>query len=465
MHATATDLIELLTQHKTLGSAPREELAWLAEHGSVRRLETGDVVSHKGQPVEGMFVILSGRLALFVDRGAGPNKLVEWGAGDVTGLLPFSRLVSPPGDSIVQESMEFLVLPKEQLREMIRECFEMTSILVHRMLDRTRMFTSSELQDEKMISLGKLSAGLAHELNNPASAINRNACVLADRVRELETAARALIAAGLSEAQMAAVEEVRESCLVKGESGPRTAMDQVDREDEIAGWLADRGLDGTSAGMLADSGVSFEALNALAGKLQGPTLDAALRWAVLGCSLRGMAGEIQGASSRISSLVTAVKGFTHMDQAMALERVDLSTGLNDTVTVLRAKASLKTVSVTMEVEAGLPKVSAFAAELNQIWGVLLENALDAAPMGGCVEVRARREGPQVVVRFLDDGHGIAEEIRSRVFDPFFTTKPQGQGTGLGLDIARRLARHNEGGIDFESQPGRTEFRVSLPVAG
>jgi signal transduction histidine kinase len=166
----------------------------------------------------------------------------------------------------------------------------------------------------------------------------------------------------------------------------------------------------------------------------------------------------------ISGLVAAVKGFTQMDRAMVADAVDPGSGLSDTVTVLRSKAREKQVSVAIDLEEDLPKVRGFAGELNQIWGNLIENALDAAPQGGRVEVIARRDGQRVMVRVIDNGPGIAAQIRERVFDPFFTTKPQGKGMGLGLDIARRLVRHNDGLIEFDSEPGKTEFRVALPLA-
>ena len=458
------DLIERLAQHRTLGSAPREELAWLATHGTLRKLDTGEVLSHKGYAVEAMYVILSGRLALFVDRGAGPSKMVEWREGDVTGILPYSRLVSPPGDSIVQEPLEILALHRDHLRAMMRECFEVTSILVHLMVDRARLFTSSDLQNEKMISLGKLSAGLAHELNNPAAAIERSAWQLADRLDDSENAARALEAAGLSDLQLATVDAIRESCSAKRTVGTQSPLEQVDREDAVYNWLADHGLDVSNAQVLADTGVTFEVLNSLVKVVPGPALNDVLRWAAAGCAVRRLATEIQDASARISSLVVAIKGFTHMDQAMVADSMNLGAGLNDTVTVLNSKAREKSVVVATDIKAGLPQIFGFATELNQIWGILIDNALDAAPSGGHVEVSASQEGPHVVVRIIDNGPGIPAEIRSRIFDPFFTTKPMGQGTGLGLDIARRLVRHNDGVIDFESHPGRTEFRVSLPIA-
>jgi len=457
------DLIDRLAEHKTLSAAPRKELEWLVAHGAIRRLNTGDVFSHKGVQVDFLYVVLSGRLGLFADRGAGPVKLVEWHAGDVTGMLPYSRLVTPPGDSSAQEPSEIFAIPREHLPEMMRECFEVTSILVHTMVDRARMFTSSELQNEKMISLGKLSAGLAHELNNPASAIERCASMLEDRVRDSEEATRALAAARLSEEQIAAVDAIRVSCMAKQSVGVRSPLEQLDREEAIAGWLAGHGLDAANAEMLADTEVTFESLELLAAAVEGPALNAVVRWAAAGCAVRNLTSQIQDCGRRISKLVTAVKGFTHMDQANVAEAVDVGSSLVCTVAVLTSKAQEKSVAVTLEQEAGLPKVRGFAGELNQVWGNLIDNALDAAMKGGRVDVLAKRENQSVVVRIRDDGPGVPAEIRDRVFDPFFTTKPMGQGTGLGLDIARRLVRHNDGAIDFESQPGRTEFRVTLPI--
>lgn len=460
---TTPALIDRLATHKTLHEAPRPELEWLAAHGAIRKLNTGDVLSAKGQPVQALHIILSGRLALFVDRGAGLNKVIEWREGDVAGLLPYSRLVIAPGDSRALEPLEVLSIPREQLREMTRECFEITTILVHTMIDRARLFTSSDLQNEKMISLGKLSAGLAHELNNPASAIERCAAMLEDRIEDCEEATRGLSAATLSDAQIASVDAMRMACMAKKKQGVRSPMEQLDREEAMADWLAEHGLDTASAGMLADTEATVESLDRLADAVQGPALNAVVRWAAAGCAARSLASQIQGCSMRISGLVTAVKGFTHMDQANVAEAVDLGPGLADTVAVLKAKACEKSVTVALEVEAELPKVRGFVGELNQIWGNMIDNALDAVESGGRVEVFVAREDPYVVVRITDDGPGIAEEVCNRIFDPFFTTKPLGHGTGLGLDIVRRLVRHNDGSIDFESRPGRTEFRVRLPM--
>jgi signal transduction histidine kinase len=192
-------------------------------------------------------------------------------------------------------------------------------------------------------------------------------------------------------------------------------------------------------------------------------LAAVLQWAASGCSVRALASEIQEAGTRIAGLVTAIKGFTHMDQATVAEPVDLMQGLNNTVAVLKAKARSKSAAVVVQAEPDLPQVLGFVGELNQIWANLIDNALDAIPKAGRVEVLAGRDGSRVVVRIVDNGSGIPEGIRDRIFDPFFTTKPVGLGTGLGLDIVRRLVMHNDGEISVESRPGRTEFRVALPA--
>jgi signal transduction histidine kinase len=461
---TSPDLVDRLAAHRTIGRAPRAELEWLAARGTLRRLEPGDILTPKGGPVAGMFIILSGTLSIFVDRGSGLHKLLEWRGGDVAGVLPYSRLVSPPGDSIAQEPADILALRPADLPALVHDCPEVTTALVHAMLDRARVFTSSGLHDEKMASLGKLSAGLAHELNNPVSAIERGASLLEGRLEEAEQASRALGASGLTGDQLAAIDAVRTFCVAGQAPAALSPVQQAEREEAITDWLADHGVEDTLAGPLADTPATIDALDRVAAAVDGPGRAAALRSVAAACAVRGIAGEIQEAAKRISTLVAAIKGFTHMDQAVVAAPVDLAKGLGDTVKMLNAKAQGKAITVTIPPD--LPRVRGFAGELNQIWNNLIDNALDAAPAGsGRVDVSARIDGQRVVVGIADNGSGITPADRERIFDPFFTTKPVGKGTGLGLDIVRRLVAHNDAEIELDSTPGRTEFRVALPIAG
>jgi signal transduction histidine kinase len=463
VQATSADLLERLAAHKTIGGAPRAELQWLADHGQFRLYGVGETIVPMTDVINEMAILLNGHLAIYVDRGTGRRKFMEWRGGDVSGLLPYSRMTHPPGTTSVEEPTEALVIHRDLFPEMIRECPHVTGILVHIMLDRARQFTSTDWQDEKMVSLGRLAAGLAHELNNPASAVARAATLLNSALAEAEDASRALGQLNLSEEERERLEALRDGSLIPKTTGVFSAIERSDREDEIVSWLEEHGADLSSAEALSESGVAIEALDDLAESLSKDTLDAALRWVAAGFTTRTLAADIERASTRIHNLVSAVKRFTYMDRATVSEPSDIGQGLVDTVAVLASKAKAKSVEVRMEIPDDLPHVRAYGGELNQVWSNLIENALDAVESSGQIIVRAAREGAWVVVRVIDDGPGIPSDIQARIFDPFFTTKPVGHGTGLGLDITRRIVRRHDGQIEVDSRPGRTEFRVTLPA--
>jgi len=458
------DLVDRLADHALLRSVPREQIAWVAAHGRLRRLAAGEVFFATGDKIESLYLVLSGHIAIHIDRGAGRRKAMEWRDGEASGLLPYSRLAAAPGEVVAEEPTELVTVHRDHFPEMIERCHELTAAFVHVMVDRARHFTSSDFHDEKLMSLGKLAAGLAHELNNPASAIVRSAKGLTEQLAGVEDAARTIGGAGLTATQLAAVEAMRRICLETAVTSVRSPLDRADREDALVAWLEAHDADVGVAHALAETAVPLDALDRLAATLERGALDAALGWVALGCATRRIAVEIERAASRIHELVGAVKGFTRMDHATAPEAVDVGRGLTDTLTVLQAKARAKSVAVTVEVEPALPRVQGFGGELNQVWLNLIDNALDAVSESGRVDVTATRNGGQVVVRVVDNGPGIPADIRGRIFDPFFTTKGVGAGTGLGLDIARRLVQRHNGEIEVDSRPGRTEFRVSLPVA-
>ena len=455
-------LVERLAAHRTLGSVPREQLEWLAAHGKLRRISAGEVVARPGDAIRELYVVLSGHFLIRVDQGDGPRKVLEWGAGDVGGLLPFSRMQTSPGVTTVDEDGELLMVGSDCFPEMISRCQQVTAVLVHVMVDRARRFTSSGFQVEKMVSLGRLAAGLAHELNNPASALARSARELAARVFELEASALALGAVQLSAEQVAAIDAVRDRCEKPGARAALSPLERADREEEVAAWLARRGARGVTADEVAETPLTVGQLDDLARTLGDEALGFALRSLVAGYRTRSLASEVESAAKRIHELVAAIKGFTYMDQSRVPKPVAIRQGLADTLAVLGAKARGKSVAVSLHVDDDLPMVEGLGGELNQVWENLISNAIDAVPESGHIEVTAVGQPKRVVVSVVDDGPGIPAGILERIFDPFFTTKPMGSGTGLGLDIARRIVREHEGQLEVESRPGRTEFRVMLP---
>ena len=448
-----------------LAGVPRAELEWLATHGEYISLKAGDLADRKGAPVERMVIQLSGTASLFIDRGTGRRHLIDTHAGDITGLLPFSRVSSPPSDVVVTEDVEALVIHRDQFPDLIRECPSVIAIIVHFMVDRARVMQTATMHDDKMASLGRLAAGLAHELNNPASAASRSAKLLGQALTEAHDASHALGAAHLSEAQRASIEEIGARSLIPTTSGVFSAIERSDREDEIADWLDAHHASVTpaSASALAESGLTTETLDELADAFTGDALTAALRWIAAEYAARSLAADVERATTRIYDLVSSVKRFTYMDRAAPAEPTNIAQGLADTVSMLATKARAKSVSVSVDVEPGLPMLLGNPGELNQVWSNLLENAIDAVGESGHVSMSAARDGETVVVRVIDDGPGIPADVSPRIFDPFFTTKPIGQGTGLGLDISRRLVLAHDGQIAVESRPGRTEFRVILPI--
>jgi signal transduction histidine kinase len=459
------ELLRRLAAHRLTGDIPQREREWIAAHGMTRHVRVGELISSPRETLDELMILLSGHFVVFYrDRGgSGMRKVIEWTGGeDVTGLLPYSRLTVPPGEGRVAEEGDMVTVHKDHFPEMIRECHALTSKLVQVMLDRARHFQKDDLHKERLISLGKLAAGLAHELNNPTSAAVRSAHRLVETFRDADAAARALGASGITPEQLTRLERLQSRCVSALVNQVRSPLEQARHEEAIADWLNVHGVDSADVETIADAPISIETLDSLADSVDEETLEVAVRWLAADCAVLDLISEIEQAATKASELVQAVKGFTQMDRAPAPQPVNLEEGLTQSLTMLRAKARSKGIKVELTAEPGLPPVLAVSGELNQVWHNVIDNALDAVPDGGTISVSAQREGALAAVRIVDDGPGIPTDIQQRIFEPFFTTKPVGEGHGLGLDIVRRLVEGNNGSIDVFSSPGHTEFRIELP---
>jgi len=450
-----------------LADLAEAEIDWLAENAEEIHLADGEVISREGEPAERMSIVLAGELRGRNEKGAATRTFIA-PAGEITGLLPFSRMRRWGATIRAVGPTRVAAIPSARFDEMLHRIPVLEPRLIGLMTDRTRETTRIEQQNEKLLALGKLSAGLAHELNNPASAMGRAVSELRHRLAALPALTAALIRQGVEPAQMDALCRLHES----SEQGAEEAatldpLTQSDRESELGDWLEERRV--ADAWRLAPTfvatGMTAGDLERLVAGVPAAVLPAAIPWVETGVALHLLLGEMENAARRISGLVGSIKEYSHMDRELTEKaETDLHRALDSTLTMLGHKAKAKAVKVIRDYDPDLPAVPAFAGELNQVWTNLLDNALDAVAPGGRVTVRTRRIDHQAEVEIGDDGPGIPAELLGRIWEPFFTTKPMGEGSGLGLDIARRIVVGRHGGeMRLESRPGDTRFLVSLPI--
>lgn len=460
--AAAIPLIDRLAAMPRLAEVPRVELEWLTSRGRVIGLEDGAVMYWKDGDPRGTFIILKGRLSSRSDRGGVLRVVRELEAGTISGVLPYSRVKTPSVYTVAVGSVELLLVDEKDTFDMIRECHAFTTTCVHEMVDRSRLFRSYDLHREKMVALGRLSAGLAHELGNPSSAIGRSAGRLEEVQLELEQSARALGSVGFGEESAAALRALESACAGTPEQAA-SALDLTDREDAMNDWLVAHGMDDRHAYALVTTDLTVSDLESASASLGREELAVVLRFLAARVEARQIADEIVGAAGRVYSLVDAVKKHTHMDRAPAVESIALEDHLAGTLTLVEAKAQARSINLDLTVEPGLPMVDGVVGDLNHVWINLVDNAIDAVGESGHVSVTAKRDGDWVVVEVEDDGPGIAAEDRDHIFDPFFTTKGVGEGAGLGLDVVRTIVENQKGSVDVSSEAGRTRFSVRLPV--
>jgi signal transduction histidine kinase len=388
-------------------------------------------------------------------------------AGDVTGLLPFSRLQTYGGTGRAVGRVRVGRIHRNVFPEMLQRMPILTQRLVTLMLDRVREYTRASEQRDKLAALGKLAAGLAHELNNPAAAVQRTASSIRDVRRELRAAFLSIDRINLTREQriyIAECEEVALKTIDSVDSKSESSIDRSDREQALEDWMESHGViePWKLAPTLADAQIDTRKLEEIE-RVVGDALNPVLVRINYSFVAGRMIGEIEHGASRIFELVQAIKEYTYMDQAPELE-IDIHKGLESTLTILAYKLRRKSIHVEREFDRSIPKICAFGVELNQVWTNLIVNAIDAMQEGGKLKLTTCQDPHDVVVEVHDNGSGITPDVLPKIFDPFFTTKGVGEGTGLGLDTAMRVIKKHRGEIDVKSMPGETVFRVSIPKA-
>ena len=425
-------------------------------------LKPDEVYVHQGDPADAMFVVLDGQLQI---RGELSGGLVTFVSkpGDVTGVLPFSRMKQFPLTGRALTNSRVLRFPTSLFPDLVQKLPELASRLVALMSDRIRESTRIEQQRDRLAALGKLSAGLAHELNNPASAAKRAASQLRSTLKQIKDASQELGSRDLTATQKSEIEKL-ENSLIRKDEPPPDVLTISTLEDELDSVLHSHGQNDLwqLSANLARKGAKPELLESLFASLDADTARAALMRISALLEITGLLNEIENSTSRISDLVRAIKEYTFMDQA-AVQNVDVVKSLETTLTILNHKLK-GGVEVERDYQPVPLLVDSFGSELNQVWTNIIDNAIDAIHGRGELRVRTYRDATCVVVEIGDNGPGIPPEVQPHIFEPFFTTKGVGEGSGLGLDTVQRIVRKHRGSIEVSSRPGDTRFQIFLPLA-
>jgi signal transduction histidine kinase len=446
-----------------------DQLRWVCEHSDVVDVPAGQDLVTEGDPAECFYVLLSGALVMSRQVGAEQVEInrtdyrgsyvgaVQFYLGDQTEQI-YVATVRTTADST------FLAVRAREFRDVFRAWYPMAVHLLQGLFLGQRNTASVIGQRERLLALGKLSAGLTHELNNPAAAAGRAAHDLRDRITHMRHKLAMIADGSLDRTQLKKLVLTQDEFVEKARHAPDLSpLETSDAEDELSDWLDDHDVSESwqLAPIFVAGGLTVDDLDSVAEACPIDCLEGALRWLSYTVETEGLLGEIIDSTARISSLVNAAKQYSQMDRAPH-QWLDLHEGLFATLTMLKPK--LTGVQLVKQLDKSLPRIPGYPAELNQVWTNLIENARDAMDGSGTLTIRTRRDGDCAVVEVEDTGPGIPPEIRNRIFEPFFTTKPLGQGTGLGLDVSFRVVvnRHH-GDLRVESAPGRTVFRVTLPM--
>ena len=449
-----------------------DQLTWIADHGCLRHVAAGAMAFTEGEPAAEFFMLLSGTLAL--SRRVGQDDVetvrtsqrgVYMGATQAYVVKDAAMADTYMASMRAVDDCDFFVMTAGDFGRMIRDWFPMAVHLLEGLLFGMRNTQARVGERQRLAALGALSAGLMHELNNPAAAAVRATGALRQRVAGMRHKLGMLADGRIEPAQLEGLVELQEDVIERAAKAPvLTALQASDREDELGEWMDEREVAGSwdLAPVFAQGGLDIECLEEIASRVDPALLNQAVHWIGYALETEQLMSDIEDATGRVSSLVTAAKQYSQLDRA-AHQWIDVHAGLDSTLVMLNHKIG-KGITVVKDFDRTLPQIPAHPAELNQVWTNLIDNAVQAMDGTGTLTLRTYRDDDNVVVEVCDTGPGVPEELRQRVFEPFFTTKPVGEGTGLGLDISYRIVVNGHGGdIVVISQPGDTRFVVELPL--
>ena len=448
-------------------NVPDAQLQWFMDNSVDRIIPDGELLFAAGDPITGPHVVVAGGIQFYFMQNGTKREFVIFHAGEVTGYLPYSRGKIAIGAASAVGELQLMSFPTERVQEMIKDHFELTQALVHVMSNRVRNFTAQQQQNEKMMALGKLSAGLAHELNNPASAIVRDSDSLKKHLRLEPKMFKEMALINIDEEQINVLINRLFGLLAETGRTQLTLKQRTVLEDEIADWFSDHDIENgyVIAESFVDFNFSITDLEAFSDSIPAESVSPVFNWLSNLLVTERMVEDIQQSSKRIADLVSSIKTFTHMDRAQVKEFADIHIGIRNTLTMLGYKIRKGNISVIEHYDESLPPVKALIGELNQVWTNLIDNAVDAMEINkkGVLTIKTERDGEFVRVTITDDGPGIPEDTIYSIFDPFFTTKAMGKGTGMGLEVVQRIISQHNGSVKVKSVPGCTEFTVCFPI--
>lgn len=466
MNVTFNDLRKV----KALHDLPEAHLQWIINHSEYREYNDGEPLIKTGDPIIYMWITLEGAVRFYMDINGKQvyyyNFENDEASGGVGGVLPYSRMIKSPGYAYAHGKVKVLLMHKKHFPELEKLNSSLIMRLISYMTNRARAFATMQLQQEKVTALGQLSAGIAHELNNPAAAINRMSHELTGKLIQNFELTQKLIK---KNPDFEHINYLRKLVELKFPIGTYTnklkASKRILIEDEIQDWLNDHNIQNHPeiCETFADASITGEELDIILDKFGSENLEEVLLWLENLVSSQQIISDLEKASSRISQLVGAIKSHVHMDRTNGPQETNICDDIENTLTLLGYKLREKNIEIIRDYSEKLPHLQVYVGELNQVWMNLIDNAIFAMEKGGKLTIRVYAKSKDVYVHIIDNGSGIPPEVVPRIFDPFFTTKKVGAGTGIGLDLVSRIVKKHGGQVKVNSVPGNTEFIVCIPV--